>query len=79
MTDSPRAEYEAKRISVQLTLRRYYNECVQIMAQEEAGELPMEDALAKFLVLDSKYAKLIVDDISPRRNILITGPTGPGV
>lgn len=68
--DSRRAEYEAKRVSVQLALRRYYNECVIIMAKEEAGELPMDDALKEFLRLDAEFSKQIVDDISPLKKIL---------
>ena len=67
---TPQQEYTAKRVSVQLTLRAYYNECVAVMAQEEGQEITMEDALNAFNELDAKYAKLIVDDISPLKNII---------
>lgn len=70
MPDSPQAEYEAKRLSVQINLRKYYNQCVAIMAQEEAGDITTDEAMDQFLVLDTEFARIIVDDISPRRNIL---------
>lgn len=70
MSDSLLAEYEARRLATQINLRRYYNECVAIMSLEEAGDIHMEDALAKFLDLDARYAKDIVDDIAPRKNVL---------
>lgn len=70
MADSPQAEYEAKKIATQLNLRRYYNECVAVMAQEEAGEIDMDSALDKFLELDVRYAREIVDDIAPKKSIL---------
>lgn len=69
-TDSPQAEYEAKRLATQINLRKYYNRCVSVMAQEEAGELTIDEALDKFLELDSTFSEIIVDDIAPLKRII---------
>lgn len=70
MSDSPTAEYEARRLATQMNLRKYYNRCVAVMAQEEAGEIDMDQALKQFLGLDAEWARKIVDDIAPKKNIL---------
>jgi hypothetical protein len=64
------AEYNAKRVATAMNLQRYYNECVEVMAKEQAGEIPMEDAKLAMGKLDVKWATIITDDISPKKNIL---------
>ena len=65
------SQYYAKRVATQLNLRRYFNECIPVMAQEEAGEISMDEALVLFDELDVRWGKVIVDDLSPIKSIIV--------
>lgn len=65
-------EYQAKRAATQINLRKYYNRCVAVMAKEEAGEITIDEALDTMLMIDAEWAKIIVDDIAPKKHLLET-------
>lgn len=67
---SPQEEYNARIVATGQNLRRYYNECLELMGKETLGEMDHEQALAEMLVLDGIYAKLFVDDLAPLTHLI---------
>lgn len=70
MLDRRQEEYEARLMATKMMLRRYYNECVGIMAQEQGKEVDMPEALKLIAEIDGRYSLEIVDTLAPKKTII---------
>lgn len=71
MADKNQIEYNTRLVMTKETLRGYYNDCVKVMAQEQAGEIDMETALDRMNELDEQFSILLVNRLAPKKTIIV--------
>lgn len=69
---NPQDEYDAKLAVTTTYLVKYYNATLRIIGGEAEGLITQEQAMEELGKQDEIFAKMIVDDISPKRTILST-------
>jgi hypothetical protein len=70
LIDSPLAEYEARKLATEMNLRRYANELLAVIRASQNDDLDEDEAFSALKELDETWARLIVDDLAPQKNLL---------
>lgn len=64
-------EYQAKIVATSENLKRYLNDALEIIRKSQLGEIPEDIAFRDLDDTEIVWGKLIVDDISPKKELLV--------